>query len=293
MSDNIFELGTLCILSTKMWTASKKIPLDKVKRYGGLELQKWVRANKGLIDREALSDIGSIISKTRMLVKSLSLPFPVESVSFVPKDLVPTLAEKLEEKIKLLEDAIEILANNYNKFIDEAKEILEPEGLFDINDYPKNIKEKFDISYKFMEMSVPGKMSSISPKLYEQELIKFQNMVEETRNEGILFLREGFLKTVQAISKSLTEKEEGETKRFRKATVEKIENFFEEFKSKNIFKDNELARIIESARDTMFGINIDDLKNSEGLRKHILKEMDGVEKMLEGSIQKYRRKITL
>jgi len=165
--------------------------------------------------------------------------------------------------------------------------------LFNPDDYPKNIESRFSCSYRFVKLSVPGELKTISAAMYKEEMIKFKETMEQTRNECILFLREAFLKELKSIIESLTrEADDGKVAKIRSETVEKVENFFEAFKSKNIFEDEKLLQIIEDARNVMCGVTSKDLRNSDALRSLITNQIKQVADICEKSIVKYKRKIS-
>lgn len=291
-TEDITKLGVLCSLEKRTWSAIKRIPKEKLKNLASKKLSSWVKANKGLIDKNALTEINSKITKAINIIQGASLPFPIRGIWFVPKELVLGVSQQLDEVIEELNILVNKFADKYDDYIEAAREELGLD-LFNEADYPQDIKSKFGIAYKFLELGVPGEIKKISPKLYNEEMVKFTNMMEQARNEGILFLREAFADCISSIVDSLKGKTTGETKRIRSESVEKVEKFFEEFKSKNIFKDNELLKLIENGRDAIFGVSSKDLTNSDALRKHVTKEMEKVKEELEKSISSYKRKIVL
>lgn len=290
--ENIFDSAVLINLQIKCWGNTKKIPTNRFNQISNKELSKWVRANKGLIDKEALADIHSIITKTRNIVKDKSLPFPIEGVFLVPKEIIIDLDTELKKAKEAFIEQVEIFVEEYDEYIDAAKEEL-GEDLFNEEDYPTNIRERFNIDYKFLEMGVPGEIKNVSIKLYEEEKEKFKITMEQTRNECVLYLRQGFLKVVQDISEMLNGFESGERKRMRQETLDKVEDFFNVFQTKNIFKDSELNELIKKARNNIFGLEFEDLKQSNTLREHITENMEEIQKSLEKSITTYKRKLLI
>ena len=227
--ENVLSEAVLIATSISQWGNTKKISNEKLRKITGKKLSKWVHSNKGLIDKDAVADINSKISHFRSIFKSYALPFPIRSIDLIPIKDVDKCCNEADEAIDDIVLAVEKFVPGYKKFIKLAKEELGDE-LFDPNDYPENIKERFGASYKIIDISVPGELKKVNPKLYQQEIVKFENTWTEARNECILFLREGFLKEVKNVVASLTgETENGEQKRIRSETVEKIEKFFEYF----------------------------------------------------------------
>jgi hypothetical protein len=290
---NVLSEAVLIVKDVNQWGNTKKIPNEKLRKITGKKLSEWVHSNKGLIDKDAVADINSKITAFRNVFKAYALPFPIRSIDLIPIKDVEKCCNDADKAIEEIEEAIEEFTSSYKKFIKLAKEELGDE-LFDPNDYPENIKDRFGASYKIIDISVPGELKKVNPTLYKQEITKFENTWTEAKNECILFLREGFLKEVKNVVASLTgETENGEQKRIRSETTEKIEKFFEYFQNKNIFKDEEFFKLIKDTRAIMVGITSKDLRDSEKLKDYIAEEMQKVADVAEKNIIKFKRSIIL
>lgn len=289
---NLLKDATFCITETHSFGNSRKIPEDKLKKITNIKLSKWVRANKGLIDKTALEEINSNISKFKKIFIDKALPSPFRSIFIIPNSVVMNLTKEADEQINVVNDAVKDFVPNYNSYIEAAKEELGKE-LFNIEDYPDDIASKFSCGYRFISFDVPSELKSVNPELYKEEMDKFKNTMEKTKNECILFLREAFLNELKDIIGSLTNEKNGKANRIRSETIDKIEKFFETFKYKNIFKDEEFLKIIDDARNIMCGITSKDLRNNEYLKNMITKEVKKVAKICENEIVSFRRKISL
>jgi len=282
--------GLLFVLETHAWGNQKKIPIEKLQQ--DTDLYDWVRANKSLISNTALEGIQYCITKARNTIKTYALANISGGVFFVPANYVEKLSEKIDLIIEDLQELIEELETDFEKYKKMAKKELEPKGLYDEGDYPDNIGSKFGLSYRIITMGVPGELKSISPELYRQEVQKYKDTMETIKNESIVFLRESFLKTISTIVDNLKGRENGEPRRLKQSTLEKVEFFFSELKNKNIFQDSVLQSLVETAREAMIDVDIKDLKNSEDLRKEIQEKFSEVKEVLEGSIESFKRRIT-
>ncbi|MDY0314962.1 MAG: DUF3150 domain-containing protein [Bacteroidales bacterium] len=290
--ENTFESACLVVVTIKNWNAFKKIPKEKLSQLvKNKKLSERVRGTKELVDRKKLADINSVINKTRNTVKAYSLPFPIPTVFLVPKQKIEKLAEEINEFKEALNDAVDDFAEDYDKYITEAEETL-GEELFNENDFPKNIKERFQIEVRFIEMTVPGKLKKFSPEVYKEEERKYKEMMEQARKEAVLFLREGFAEILNKMIETLTGND-GEPKKIRSDAVQRIDKFFDEFLSKNIFKDDELQNMIKQAKEVMMGVNAKDLKNSEKLRQYVTKNIEKVQEELDKSITTYKRSLLI
>lgn len=289
---NVFEHGTLIVLSTSCWGNSKQLNEEKAKNLSNKEIgKKWLRMNKSLIDKEALAEIRSSITKIRSIIISYSLPFPIEGIYFIPTELIPIVSEKLDEEIGKFWDHVSSFEKDFEVYKEEAQYTLN--DLFNESDYPDNIASKFNIEYRFLQMEVPGKMKEISPKLYQEEMTKFKQLMEDARNQGILYLREGFLQVIEGLSKSLSGKDGSGPKRIREDVLDRVDKFYSEFQKKDIFKDEELLKVIRNAKDLFAGVDVRDLRESEKLRELMVDNIEEISSTLKESVTKFKRRISL
>ena len=236
-------------IESKCWGNTKRIPLEKFQNITQEDLSEWVKSNKGLVDNKALEDIHSHITLFRNTIKMDALPCPIEGIYIIPKEKIVHLCEKLNEIVDSFQIAINDFVKNYEIFINKAEEELSKSDLFNRDDYPKDIKPRFDLNYRLFEMGVPGSLKNFAPDIYQDEMNKIQNLAEQTKHECILFLREGFAKIIKSIVGTLTgETDDGKSKRIRQNTIDKMDKFFETFKNQNIFKDDEFNKVIDDAR---------------------------------------------
>lgn len=286
---DLFNLGTLIQFETKSWQARKTLPKEISMILTPKQKTDWVGASKKIIDKAHLFDINKIISDARTYIEEISNPFPIKGIHFIPNEKITEATEKLNEFINLMNEKVDLLAKNYEKYITEAEEILSPDGLFNIMDYPSNIKDKFKMNFRFFELTIPSKLTD---EIYAEEQEKFIKLAQETREMGILALREGFAGIVNHLTDKLSGKLEGENLRLHQESIDKIEKFWEAFQYKNVFKDNELEKTIEKAKDIFNGINAKDLRNDKELIEAVHEEIEKVKGELDKSIKTFKRKVS-
>ena len=286
---DLFNLGTLIQFETHSWQARAQLPKSILKKISPKQAEKWVGGHKKLIDMEHLAEINAIYTEARSLVWDNALPFPIKGLHFIPNEKIPVIKEKLDEFIILLKKKVGEFAKQYDEFITEAKSNLGPDNLFNSEDYPNDIKSRFSISYRFFDIKVP---SYIDEKIRAQEVESFKKLMQETKDMGILALREGFAEIVSTITDKLTSNPQEEKKVLRQGAIDKVEEFFQSFQSMNLFKDTELETLILKAKNAIEGVTIKDIKTDKELATAITKEMLTVEKELNKSIKTFRRKIS-
>lgn len=285
---NIFNLGTLLQFETHCWQAVKRIPKDKAKKYGKDFENGWVKANKNLIDRNKLDDIQAYISEARKTIGAVALPFPIKGVYFVPNNSVEKINEVLSTISTNMIKSVDEFADQYSSYIDQAKEELGEES-FNEADYPLNIKSRFGINWRFFEMTVP---SSITNEIKVEETRRFNELMQQAKQEAVLALREGFAEIVTHLTDTLSGKLDGEEKRLRASSIEKVTEFFNEFQNKNVFNDDQLEALIVKAKTIVKGVTPQDLREDQSLVKTIHKQLGEIKKELDSSTESIRRKFS-
>ena len=140
---DFLKKGTFCLIETHAWGNTKKIPEDKLKKITkNKELSKWVRANKGLIDKEALEDINSNIGRFRNLFKSRALPSPFTSIYVIPNDDIMEVSEEADEVIESVKNSVKKFVPKYNEYIEAAKEEIK-EAIKEADKAPKQKVSSF------------------------------------------------------------------------------------------------------------------------------------------------------
>lgn len=286
---NIFEKGCLVQLSVSQWGAAKKI--DKRKIAEMVNSPEWVRASKKLVDPEALKPIAKIANKARSYLTSLSLPFPINGMLFIPKDLISKVDVKLQEFKDDFDYEVRKFLTDYPELRSLAMTYLE--DLFNEMDYPVDVVSKFGFAWRFIMMDVPGNSGILSPEVYEREKEKFVQTMEEARQLAIESLREEFANMVERITERFTNGVDGKPKVFKNTTVNSFYEFFENFKERNIFKDEDLTELVDRAQAILGGTSAKTIRENGYVKERIRSGMETVEDAMAELFDRPRRKIIM
>jgi hypothetical protein len=288
--ENIFEKGCLVQLSISAWKATRKINPNFLQ---GIEASKeWLSATKKLIDPESLKPIIKAGNAARLYLRTISLPFPIHGMVFVPKDMIPTVDASLQELKADFDATVDDFVADYSWLREKAQSHLGE--LFNELDYPVDVREKFSFVWRFVVLDVPnGRAGVLSPEVYEREKEKFVNTMEEARLLAIKSLREEFASMVSRICDRFSASPDGKPKVFKNTTVNSFYDYFETFKQRNIFNDDSLAELVSRAQDILAGASPDSIRTDDGLRESIRQDMSEVEKGLQDVITMPRRKIII
>lgn len=287
--ENMFEKGCLVQFSASVWGASRKIKPEKLTDKN--VTAQWLRASKKLIDPNAMKPVQKVVNATRSYLSSVSLPFPIHGMVFVSKEMITRVDEKLSGFKAQFDRKIDDFKNQYDHLRQMA--MVHLGDLFNEMDYPIDIGQKFSFIWRFVILDVPnGNTAILAPEVYEREKQKFINTMEEARQLAVRSLREEFATMVERITERFSTNGSG-PKVFKNSTVNNFYEYFETFKDRNIFKDDELSEIVLRAQSILAGKSAEEIRNNETLKCRIREGMQKVENSMAEILTMPRRKIDL
>ena len=284
---DIFQKACLLQLCIKVWTGAKKLDPIYMEHLGQSD---WLKGRKHLIDPEYLSPIKTTAGKARAFVKKHALPFPINGLQLVPKDSISYIESNLLEYEHMFSSDLRRLLSVFDDAVANARMVLG--DLFDPLDYPQDLKSRFGFSWQYVQLSLPGQHSVLSPELYQREKDKFIELMDRTRQEAVLALRQEFSELVGNLSDRLTSS--GRPKVLRSSMLDKMNEFLEGFGNRNVFADDQLQELVDNARQVINTVDIQSLKSDESLRESIQQSMESIKDEVDKAIEDApRRKIVL
>ena len=288
--ENIFEMGCLIQLSSSAWGARRKIKTEQITDLAGAN--EWLSTHKKLIDPCALKPICKVVNAARSYLSGMSLPFPINGMVFVPKEMISRVDEELDRFKSDFDSEVEEFISRYDGLREVALVYLG--DLFDETDYPVDIRSKFSFAWRFIVLDVPnGKSGLLAPEVYEREKAKFVQTMEEARELAIVSLREEFSGMIKRGTERFTNGNDTKTKVFKNGTINNFYEFFETFKERNIFRDSELAELVSQAEAILGGKTAETIRSNDQLKEQIKNEMAEVEKSMEDILSRPRRRIVM
>jgi hypothetical protein len=197
----------------------------------------------------------------------------VTSVHNIPA--IEELVAKTESEIK--EKVDEFIAV-WPKAIEEAKEVLGP--LFNSADYrkPEELRSLFTFSHTWLAFGVPDELKQFDAAIYAKAQAKAKAVWDEIEANGVALLRSTIADLVGSLADSLTPKEDGGKKKFYPSSVEKITQFIDSFKNRNICKDAQLEIELQKLRNLVVGVDVEKLsagaKGDDALREKVRLQME-------------------
>lgn len=198
---------------------------------------------------------------------------------------IPDIEALAEKTSKELAEKVETFLSAWPKAIDEAQERLGP--LFNPADYvpATELRKAFRFSHNWLAFGVPDELKQFDAAIYQKAQEKAKAVWDEIEANGVALLRQTIAELVGGLAESLTPKENGEKRKFYPSAVEKIVEFIDSFKKRNICKDAELEEQVEKLRSMVSGIDVEKLsagaKGDEALREKVRAKMEQAKKGLD------------
>ena len=286
---DVFKKACLIQVTTSVWQYTRVLNQKVLAEKIGQE-NDWLRGRKFLINPELLGPIKTAVQQARKTVQNHSLPFPITGLYLVPKE---SLAE-VDKRMVHFKDRFWTKVNEFEAMYDtgrqEARSVLG--DLFNEADYPADILSKFRFDWRYFELSIPGKSKILTPEIYEREKEKFLSLMEETRELAMIALREEFAGVVSNLADRLSNDGDN-TKVINNSMFNKLNEFLNEFSTRNIFMDDKLAELTEEAKALVNGASPYGLKYNDGMRRKIAEGMNNLNSVISHIEEMPRRKIRL
>jgi len=288
--ENAFDKGCLVQVSSSMWGATRKIHSTYVEKMGAGS--EWLNAHKKLVDPKSLRPVFNVISNAKNYLAKVSLPFPIQAMVFVPKEMINSIDYNLNEYKLQFQDAVEKFKFAYPFLRDHA--IVHLGELFNESDYPVDISSRFSFTWRFLTLNVPnGNTRLLAPEVYEREKQKFVETMEEARQMAITALRVEFTEHVKNLTDRLRTNTDGKPRIFKNGTVNNFYDFFETFKQRNIFEDQDLKELVNKAQAVLSNHTADTIRSDTQLKERINQEMGAIESNLDALFSAPRRRIVM
>jgi hypothetical protein len=228
-----------------------------------------VRMTKRLLDLDELKAIGSLDADTLRFVKSRCLPFQ-EALHALPIESIEEVEEELRKRQARREVLADAAAEKYEQACAAAGTPLR--ALYNGGDYisKRQFRARYSMTWNYIAQSTPGKLKTLSPKLFEREAEKMQQKMDEVFESWRSAMAVGFTEVVERLKQSLVPGPDGKVRKLTDASVEHLQEFLATFQAKNsLVRYEELAPLASQLKSFMAGVTVDRLKESEAYRDQV------------------------
>jgi hypothetical protein len=274
-----------------MWSARKHDPdaSQEIAQRHGAQADAG-RYHKVLLPKEALAEIQKIVSEARQEHYFMTLPWDDNGYRVLPAAAYMDHTEKMRELSNRFSPAVEALAREFGKLVEEAKVRLG--GLFRSEDYPapEELRSKFSFETKVMPLPDAGDFR-VSLGDEEKERIKRQITTAVEASLQVAS-RDLWLRLYEAVT-HLAERlqayqvtEEGVEHPFRDSVVTNLVKLVDILPKLNVTADLELERLAAQVRASLL-VDPKELRQSESVRSETAKAAAAIAQRMAGYMAGY------
>ena len=265
----------LCSLSISMWSARKHDPdaSQEIAQRHGAQADAG-RYHKVLLPKAALAEIQKVVSDARQEHYFMTLPWDDNGYRVLPAAAYMDHMEKMRELSNRFTPAVEALAREFGKLVEEAKVRLG--GLFRSEDYPSpdELCSKFSFETKVMPLPDAGDFR-VTLGDEEKERIKRQitTAVEASLQVASRDLWQRLYEAVSHLAERLSAYKVtgvGVEHPFRDTVVTNLVRLVDVLPKLNVTGDPELERLAAQVRASLL-VDPQELRNSESMRSETAK----------------------
>jgi len=226
---------------------------------------------------QAMSRITALDDRIRTWLKTKCVAYPLaDAVYLVPRPILSEVDDRLDQYEDERKQAIGELARVYLWGCDQAKVDLGP--LHRAEWYPSTAEQfcaRYYVTRGFIPLWVPDdRLKEEAGDLYQREQERCRERISRAADEIVLGMRASLLTLTQELQDALTRKDEaGRPKSFKSTTLEKVREWIETFRYRNVTGDQELARVVEQAREALKGVDASAIKSSNATRAAVVATM--------------------
>lgn len=296
MAKSVCLVLSFARIGSKRSVASNEVKVSATEATKALD-QSMVHVGKDLFDSPQLRAIVTHDSVTRKWVVSRSVPSPLfrNSVYLLSVDAVEEVCEHLEERREDRAKLEEEFVAAWLGLVREAKWRLGP--LFDPSEYPtvNALRDALKMEWSLIEWGTPEKkLRTISKAMFEKERAKAEAMWANAAVQIEDALVAGMSEVFSHLADVLSGGEDGKPKKFKQASVSKVEEFLELLAKRNLTGRKDLDELAEKGRRLLTGVDAKDLKSDDKLRARVVKGVGEIKSSLGEMLEaRPARKITL
>ena len=219
------------------------------------------------------------------LLRSAMFPVSIPMVAEVDNELESYKAKRRE----LVDEFIAV----YPDRVQEQQAALRSN--FNASDYPfsSEMREAFSVSSHWVTFSTPASLKKIKATMFDDERAKMASSMEVASKKMEQAMAVSLKELTSHLAFRLTDSDDGKKRVLRESAVEKIREFLDTFRDRNITNDSELQEVVEKAESVLSGVSADSIRKDVLQKQTVQEEMAGIAETLNGMIEERGRRIIL
>jgi hypothetical protein len=276
------------------WWGTHKTLTSQQKEEVGLAYAadaRFLTAGKKLIDvrHEAFRRLTSVRTRIKRHWRRSTLPYVEAGVRLIKQADIEPFVHTMDGFRADLSEAEADLNSVYGDIKGDARRSLG--RLYDAADYPPTVRGLFAVEWDFPSVEPPNYLMRLSPEIYQQE----QERVARRFEEAVTLAEQAFVSEFSKLVAHLTERltgTDGERMVFRDSAVNNLREFFERFRYLSVRSNEDLERLVEQAQRVVQGVAPQELRDNDGLRHDVARQLTRVQASLDGMlVNQPRRRI--
>ncbi len=249
-------------------------------------------AAKKLLDTRdpSFAKVSAVRNRAINYWRGASLPYPEPGHRLIRHDRIEQFDRQMTDLKQELIEAVAELDEHYAELKQSARQRLG--RLYDPADYPRTLRDLFEIQWEFPSLAPPEYLLQLKPELYEQEKARIAARFDEAVKLAEQAFTAEFSRLITHLSERVSGRDDGKPKIFRDSAVDNLREFFARFKDLSINSNHQLDDLVEQAQKLLKGIAPQDLRESDPLRTRIASELSKMQSSLDDLlIERPRRRI--
>jgi len=253
-----------------------------------------IRNNKKLIDSPELEEIRSQDGKLRRFVESKACRFTgQEGVLIIANGMIPVVdrvlvAYELIRRPALVEKFMTKYTAEYEADFPLTRAALG--DVFNKKDYPcpDVVRAGFTFRYGYMDIKTTGTISIADPNIREREERKQAALIAQAAQDLRDTMRAAGASMVEALFDVL--RPEKGVRKVLRGQLDRLQDYLDTYNLKDVTNDAEYQRHIDTLKQIMSGVNINQLRESDSLKAKIVSELESLRPSLKALVHASGRK---
>lgn len=242
--------------------------------------------NKKLIDSKELTAIRDHDNALRTWLEKKCVPFPGwPGVMIMPDGLTLEVVERLEQHVELRHGLVAAWIDVYPSKRHDARALLGDE--FANSDYPQidEMRRRFRFDYIIRSFQTPETLKDISPELYTKQKAVAEKQYNSAMEEISAVMRLKLHEMVAHLTDKLTPEVDGKEKQLRQPTIDKINEFLNDFPLRDVSNDTQLAEVVAKAKALLGDTDAATIRTTETFKTKLYAGMEDLTEILGGLVE--------
>jgi len=276
---SISSSAMLVDISISTWTARK---LDKgVTAEVNTSKQASTQAsrvNKNLLPGvKELEEVTRHAAMVRNWVAARTLPWSDYGPRLVTTDKFFDFKQELDKHEQEFNTKVQAFLDAYPTLI--SMQAFKLGTMFDRDEYPdvQDIADKFRFNVAYLPIPETGDFRvDIGHEAMEEVRERYEREYEQRLENAMNDVRSRMLESLRHLSERVTDKEDGERKKFRNNILENFAETIASVRSLNLTKDQAIEAMADEAEKAVQHVEVDELKESKDVREDVRSRVESV-----------------